>query len=324
MPKLQMSSVRICPVCKGSETDLVEACEGYEFRNCPRCEIEFVSPMAAGDGEYYEAIYGTRKGDYGEDRWEYGNFFSDAKKYGIRGKLLDIGCGPGWFLQKAEEKGFEVCGIDVNAAAINFAKRLGLSRVELGDINEVEHIFPGERFNAITLFHVLEHLEDPAGEVRRLRSILAPGGVLVIGTPNAKRSVLRFNFRARREAWDYPPHHLTRWDKVSLGKFFKKEGFEVMRIEEEQLKGMKKVMRFSKDVWYLWTKTGMVAHFLQKAETGEEKKRAVYVMRGLSLLRDTANLIFAIFLTPLFGAVNQVRPLSGTHLYALVRKDKTE
>lgn len=97
------------------------------------------------------------------------------------GRLLDLGCGNGDFLQFARNLSWQVEGLepDPNAAAI--VRAAGIP-VEIGTVDTVD--FPEDRFDAITLSHVLEHFVDPANSLRRIVRWLKPGGTLVTITPN--------------------------------------------------------------------------------------------------------------------------------------------
>jgi 2-polyprenyl-3-methyl-5-hydroxy-6-metoxy-1,4-benzoquinol methylase len=98
------------------------------------------------------------------------------RKTGEPVRLLDFGCGWGEFLALCQRFGFDVAGIDRSEA------RRGGSRVPIyAALDDLRNQKP---FHAITLFEVLEHLDDPAGTLRALAPLLAPGGLLVLETPD--------------------------------------------------------------------------------------------------------------------------------------------
>ena len=114
----------------------------------------------------------------------------DAHVAGIRPpRVLDIGCGTGFLLERLAERGFSGVGIDLSPESVEHAKR------RLAEIGAADRLTaqvgsayepPAGPFDLITLTGVLEHLEDPRACLRALREQLAPDGLLVISTPNRR------------------------------------------------------------------------------------------------------------------------------------------
>jgi ubiquinone/menaquinone biosynthesis C-methylase UbiE len=98
------------------------------------------------------------------------------------GSLMDVGTGTGQFLIRARPFYTEVSGTEVSDSAVQIAaQRYGLSLYH-GTIDEID--FGGRSFDNLTLFHVLEHVTDPAALIRKCHTLLNPDGVLVIAVPN--------------------------------------------------------------------------------------------------------------------------------------------
>ncbi|MBU0952732.1 MAG: class I SAM-dependent methyltransferase, partial [Elusimicrobia bacterium] len=99
-----------------------------------------------------------------------------------KGKILDVGCGPGEFLSFAKKDGWETFGTEISAfAAAHAAKKFGLN-VFTGDLREAK--FPDNNFDVVTIWHVLEHMPDPSAVLKEINRIIKPSGVLVIAVPN--------------------------------------------------------------------------------------------------------------------------------------------
>ncbi len=98
-----------------------------------------------------------------------------------RGRLLDVGCATGRFLQQMAAVGWRVSGIELDPAAAAKARTV-TSDVTIGDPAEVT--LPPASFDLITAFHVVEHLPDPAAALRRMLDWLAPGGLMIVEVPN--------------------------------------------------------------------------------------------------------------------------------------------
>lgn len=120
------------------------------------------------------------------------------------GKLLDVGCGNGAFLERMQRLGWEVEGLEPDSAAAGQAQRRGF-RVRCARIEEAQ--LPPKHYDAITLSHVLEHLPLPAAALSRLAAALKPGGFLVSISPNPAGILARRYGRAWREL--DPPRHLV-------------------------------------------------------------------------------------------------------------------
>ncbi len=143
-----------------------------------------------------------------------------------RGRLLDIGCGSGLFLERMRDFGWQVTGVEPDAAAASAAvKRLGDDVLVVGDIDD--SALASQSFDAVTLSHVIEHVPDPVGTQRKCRDLLAPTGTLVCVTPNS-RSLGARSFGASWLHWD-PPRHLNVFDHASLEQAFRDAGFGVER-----------------------------------------------------------------------------------------------
>lgn len=126
-------------------------------------------------------------------------------------RLLDVGCGTGEFLVRMREAGWEVAGIEPDAASAEIARSKGLDvqQAGLGDAR-----LDDGAFAAITLNHVLEHLHDPRAALERCRALLRPGGVVWIATPNiASLGHARFG----RDWFGLdPPRHLVLFSPRAL------------------------------------------------------------------------------------------------------------
>lgn len=154
------------------------------------------------------------------------------------GTLLDVGCGSGEFLQRMRDAGWRVLGTepDPNAAA-RLQDKLGF-RV-FSDIRDVEA--QPERFELITLSHVIEHVPDPLTTLKQLARLLKSGGRLVITTPNAKGlgATLFGRFWRGLE----PPRHFNVFTPESLTEALAGTGLRVETLRTE--------VRLARGIFYL-------------------------------------------------------------------------
>lgn len=137
-------------------------------------------------------------------------------------KLLDIGAGTGDFVLAAEKQGFEAFGVEPNNKARELAlkKGVGLS-AKIEEINT-------NRFQAITLWHVLEHLPDLEKDIKTLVGLLEEDGVMVIAVPNFK-SYDANHYGSFWAGYDVP-RHLWHFSKTAIAKIFAAHQMELVKI----------------------------------------------------------------------------------------------
>ncbi len=145
---------------------------------------------------------------------------------GRPGRVLDIGCGHGFLLDAFRQRGWQVHGVELNDAAAAYAREtLGIP-VQVGPLESWP--WPDGHFDAVVMWHVLEHWPDPHEPLRAAARLLRPGGVFMAGVPNFASP----EARTTRDKWfhlDVPRHlvHLTpRWLRDELAEL----GFEARRF----------------------------------------------------------------------------------------------
>lgn len=143
------------------------------------------------------------------------------------GKLLDIGCGVGDFLHVAENKGWQCTGIEPSEEAREIARQ----RIK-GDLlysEDLNHL-PDQSFDLITMWHVLEHVDDLKWQVAQLQRLIKPNGRIVIAVPNYRSYDGRF-YNAYWAAYDVP-RHLNHFNRIVLTKIFKTSGLSLVCMDK--------------------------------------------------------------------------------------------
>lgn len=172
-----------CNFCGGEACGVVWSESPHSAVRCAACGLVSLHPLPdisvsdvygeAYYNDYYESVRDAR-------RRHMASVFPADIPMPSGGRLLDVGCGPGIFLEIARERGMDVQGIDASPAAVACAVKHGLA-VRQGPLSG--HRFPDNHFQLVTFWDALAHFPDPAFNLREALRILTPGGVLFVKTP---------------------------------------------------------------------------------------------------------------------------------------------
>lgn len=241
-----MTQVEIeeCPVCKSSFFKQYITCKDYlvsqkEFtiQSCESCGLRFTNPRPDANtiGHYYKSINYVSHNDEGKGLvnriYRLARRFTLRQKLDMinfgqpkRGKLLDIGCGTGLFLETTQKDGWMISGVEPDGNARKIAAaRLNINVVEsIKDLKE-------ERFDIITMWHVLEHVSDLQETVQELKNRLKIGGYLLIAVPNSDSHDAQ-HFKQYWAAYDVP-RHLSHFTPHTINQLISNVGFVLIGTE---------------------------------------------------------------------------------------------
>ena len=201
-----------CALCGSDEAVPHWDCGGFSFARCPRCGLLRQDPQpeaAAVAARYAGAEYLAYEeanqlayrdlelrtlGDLGLDEAA-APLFAAAAAADRRPRALDVGCATGALLDALRERGWEPEGVEIGAAMAEYGRaRYGLA-IKACALEEAG--FEDGRFALVHASHLVEHLNDPASFLDEALRVLAPGGLLVLTTPNAEG----FQARLLGPAW---------------------------------------------------------------------------------------------------------------------------
>jgi 2-polyprenyl-3-methyl-5-hydroxy-6-metoxy-1,4-benzoquinol methylase len=222
-----------CNLCQTDHSSALFTKDSLQIVKCPECGLIYVNPQPSE--EELRTIYkngyfnGTRQADYLAEKKLYAQRFrerlKDINSLKTKGKLLDVGCAVGYFLEAARQDGWEAAGVEISSYASEVAQKSGLD-VFTGRLEDAG--YPDRHFDAVTLWHVLEHMRDPAACLRETHRILKDSGVLAVELPNieSKRS------KKKGVHWDQlkPREHLYYFAPGTLRRSVEKAGFQVVRV----------------------------------------------------------------------------------------------
>jgi 2-polyprenyl-3-methyl-5-hydroxy-6-metoxy-1,4-benzoquinol methylase len=221
----------ICKICGRDKTGRLYDKGTYNIIRCRSCGFIFndkwesfsdkerYAPEKSTDIKALKEIFEREKEIY-FDRFK--NDLKEIAKLKSPGRILDIGCGPGYFLFLAKSQGWEAFGIDIDNGMVEFCKQYLSLKVSQGSLGRAS--YPESYFDAITLFHVLEHVPDFDLTISNACKMLKPDGLLVIDVPNAgdiRRSLFKGDWMQFRE------HHLWYFSEHALEMLLRKHGFKI-------------------------------------------------------------------------------------------------
>ena len=211
----------------------------FRVVRCRSCGLTYVTPRLPPERlhEMYQEEYWSsdRARDFG-----YTRYLADAPDYlrtyrlrsrlitarrGSPGHVLDVGCAAGFFLKVMADQGWKTTGLEISGAMCDYARgTLGLPDIRRGDLLSVP--LAPRSFDVITLWDVIEHLEDPPAHLRTARAALADDGLLVLETQNVASTFARLLGRR----WQHFKHeeHLYHFEPSTLERLLSDTGFRIL------------------------------------------------------------------------------------------------
>jgi SAM-dependent methyltransferase len=249
-----------CDFCGKNKTSLFleaeykDTRERFKIVRCDNCGLIYLNPRPAKeeiaryyppDSYYSYQDFSNRKFNYREwlkkislegyynsknifkkliARFLVPNFMIVVPKERM-GRLLDIGCGSGEFLNQMRNFGWEVYGVEINPESAIIGNKKGLT-IFCGELESAD--FPDDYFDVVVLSQCLEHVYSPSSYLREIHRIIRPEGTLIIGVPNIEcleSKIFEENWHALEV-----PRHLYFFSVSSLRRYLEKYGFMVEKV----------------------------------------------------------------------------------------------
>jgi SAM-dependent methyltransferase len=223
-----------CALCRSGGARLRFRVAGYPLWRCPRCRHEWLEPQP--DERALAELYTE---DY-YDSWGLERRQAHVRELKLRtfsarlelaapwlergARVLDVGCATGFFLEAARLSGYSPFGVELSAFGAAVAReRFGRGRVHHGPLEGAAFTDNAEgRFEAVFLSDVLEHVREPRRTLALVRSLLVPGGAVVITAPDAGSA----SHRLLGRAWPhYKLEHLHHFTRANLVGLLEQAGF---------------------------------------------------------------------------------------------------
>ncbi|MBL7697102.1 MAG: class I SAM-dependent methyltransferase [Chitinophagaceae bacterium] len=236
-----------CPVCDSTgihhvfnAVDHTVTSESFQIWQCANCSLRFTQnvPEPNDIGRYYQSenYISHTETNKGLVNWLYlrvRKYTLSSKKRFIesetgltKGTLLDIGAGTGAFLHHMRTGGWNIEGVEPDSGAIERAARE--YQLQLKPSSELFN-FSEEKFDAVTMWHVLEHVHDLHGYITQIKKIAKPGATIFIAVPNYTSHDAEC-YQASWAAYDVP-RHLYHFSPAAMSELMKRHGLAVRKIQ---------------------------------------------------------------------------------------------
>jgi len=234
--KVKLEKVR-CNLCNSDSTSFLYKNGGFSLVRCNRCCLVYVNPRPTlkSLNEFYHGYFADVKDPDGKTR----NYFRERKektkefrkdvkkilKFKRKGKILDVGCAAGFFLDAMGGK-WDRYGVEFSKRAADFARKEIGVKVKVGSLIDAK--FPDKFFDVVYMSHVIEHMQDPLSNLREVSRILKDDGIFMFATPNFNSFCSRV-FRTRHRLI-CAPAHLYFFTKHTLRKMLAKAGMRIIKV----------------------------------------------------------------------------------------------
>jgi 2-polyprenyl-3-methyl-5-hydroxy-6-metoxy-1,4-benzoquinol methylase len=237
--------IESCPVCNASVflpfiecKDYTVSKESFQINSCSSCGFKFTNPRPDDSvlsnyykSEEYISHSNTSKGIISKLYKFVRNRTLRQKLnmlngYVSRGTILDYGCGTGMFLKTCQEDGWKAFGMEPDDGARKIASEQGLN--VFSDKERLQTYITNQTFDAITLWHVLEHVTDLSNTLSFFKRKLNTGGVLIIAVPNHTS----YDAKCYGEFWAAydVPRHIYHFEPSTMQKLLSSFGFKLQEM----------------------------------------------------------------------------------------------
>lgn len=241
--KREVSKIDNCPLCNSKKFHKFWIKDGFTYVKCNNCQFVYLNPRLNESAtlEFYNGAWTnlynqnkffcqTKSNDL-DKKINYRNLIEISRMI-KNGKLLEIGCATGYFLQVArDEFGFDVFGLEPNKETSQFAREKRGLDVRTTTLEETG--FPESYFDVVYMRDVFEHIQKPKEMLQEIHRILRKGGLIVIEVPNVDGLI--YKFVGKKHVCVFGLEHLNFFSDKTLKYILRKTGFETIQIKMNSL-----------------------------------------------------------------------------------------
>lgn len=230
MRKLNITEEIPCDICGSRDSKAILTFPTHRIVSCRNCGLYYINPQPGP--EELTKLYGS---DY-----HYAYFLKNEKKirarakyrikrithYIKKGRIFDIGCMYGFFLDELQKIGWEVKGMEIAEKPTDYARqKLGLS-VRKGNVEDSN--LPVNSFDVVSCWHLLEHTRSPRLVLTKINRLLKPKGFIFLTLPNARALVAKI--KPSSWPWFRAPEHLYHFNPRTIHRILVQTGYQVREI----------------------------------------------------------------------------------------------
>lgn len=238
--KVTRSVVDNCNFCASSENRPFCPQNGRQLVQCQNCGLVYVGHQPRAEelatlyNEHYfrndqsgEVGYTNYAADEANIRQTASKRLAHVMRYAQTGKLLDVGCALGFFMDVAHQRGWQVTGWDISQYAVDYVRQRFGHEAFQG--NFLDNHLANEAYDALTLYDVIEHVADPKGYLQTAARLLKRGGVIELATPDVGSIPARLTGK-RWIGYKMADEHVYYFSADTLSKMLNEAGFEVLHV----------------------------------------------------------------------------------------------
>jgi 2-polyprenyl-3-methyl-5-hydroxy-6-metoxy-1,4-benzoquinol methylase len=235
----------LCKLCGSRRAQHLYTKNGFELVRCTSCGLVFVrNPPTRNELErhysfatgYHTAFRSHTSAASRAHAARAAEFLTIVRRHRPPGSILDVGCSVGFFLERARAEGWTTSGVEISNDTAALARQRGLD-VFTGTLEQAG--FRAGSFDVVTMWDVLEHLEDPVATVATAADVLKEEGLFVLSTPNIAGLFPRLSYRAARwtNRWPHPepPSHLFQFSKATIRRLLTQSALAPIEILDRRI-----------------------------------------------------------------------------------------
>lgn len=243
-----------CPLCAGGAQPAFMAGEHRMYR-CRACHTAFLSPvptpaelerfyarfhLSDSEGGWYDQMEQRMQADFPEKV----RLIRRATSGRDPRRLIDVGCGKGFFVKACSDAGIRAMGIDLSLSGVEYAKRILGVKAVCGNLSQLKGTLG--TFDTATLWATIEHVPEPVQLLRDIFDVLEPGGVLLLDTGIGHDWLDRLLPGVNQ--WYDPPQHLWVFSREGLEKALMSAGFSVESVDPcFERSGLRRALRIARN-----------------------------------------------------------------------------
>jgi len=225
-----------CPICKENLFKKLYPKTYRRIVKCASCNLVFTNPRLKK--KYLKDLYSEEYfNNTDSSHFGYENYIADEEKIiktfskrmseiekfsKKKGNLLDIGCATGFFMKAAKNRKWNVEGVEISEFAAQHAIKKYHFKIHIDDFLLLK--LPNNYYDVITLWDVVEHFYDPVAALKKINKILAPGGILVLSTPDVESFPAKLT-KDKGVGYKLSDEHLTYFSVETMKKLLESTGF---------------------------------------------------------------------------------------------------